>query len=227
MTSPTRLAFFDLDGTLKAARDPYAHIDAALGLLAECEALIAGFQRGEFDYIEWLRRDIALWKGIPLARVEDILRQNPYVPGAPEAVRSLLAAGVIVVLISTGPDIHARLVAADLGVQYWVANVAETAGGVLTGASQVRVAEGAKRDIVRRYLREFAAEPARCLAVGDGASDMDMFREVGLSVAINPITPAVAQAARAVLPALDLRPLPALLRRLDPTWPQPPAARSA
>jgi len=63
------LAFLDLDGTLKAARSPYAYSHEHLGFSAQCQEYAAAFYRGEIDDVEWLRRDGALWKGLPAAPI--------------------------------------------------------------------------------------------------------------------------------------------------------------
>jgi phosphoserine phosphatase len=218
MPTPSRLAFFDLDGTLKAARSPYAYLHEHLGFSAQCEEYAAAYYRGEIDYGEWLRRDVALWKGLPAAHIEALLRANPYLPGAPEFVRGIVAAGVTAVIITTGPDLHARMVASDLGVHHFHANAIAVADGILTGASETLVAEGAKGRLVEHYQAVYGIHPDRCLAIGDTTSDTDMFRRVGVSIAVNPISPAVAAAAHIVLPAPDLTPLPALLRAKAPAW---------
>lgn len=227
MPTPSRLAFFDLDGTLKAARSPYAYLHEHLGFSAQCAEYAAAFYRGEIDYGEWLRRDVALWKGLPAGRIEALLRANPYLPGAPAFVRALVAAGVTTIIITTGPDLHARMVASELGVHHFHANIISVADGVLTGASETHVAEGAKGRLVESYQARYGIAPARCLAIGDTPSDVDMFQRVGMSVAVNPSAPAVAAAARIVLPTPDLTPLPELLRRLEPAWLEEDTARYA
>lgn len=218
MSEVPRLAFLDLDGTLKAARSPYAYLHEHLGFTAQCEEYAAAFYRGDIDYVEWLRRDVALWKGLPAARVAALLRANPYLPGAPDVVRALVTAGAVTIIITTGPDLHARMVAAELGVRHVHSNLIGVQDGLLTGAAETLVAEGGKARLVSHYQQLYGVMPDRCLALGDGSSDIDMFQRVGVSVAVNPMSPAVAAAAGIVLPDPDLRPLPTLLDAIDPAW---------
>lgn len=218
MSGPIRLAFFDLDGTLKSAHSTYDYLHQHLGFSAECAAYSSAFYRGEIDYVEWLRRDIALWKGVPAARITALLRDNPYLPGAAELVGRLVAAGVVTILITSGPDLHARMVVEELGMARYEANRLCVEDGVLTGGCETLVPEGAKGSIARRYLAEYGAAPQDCLALGDGTSDVDMFACVGISVAIAPRLPAVAAAARIVLPEPDLTPLLQLLQQIDQAW---------
>ena len=89
-----KLAVFDLDGTLKQARDPYVYLHERVGVAEEGKALIATGMAGKLDYEEWLRRDAALWLGTPQARIEQWFREDAYVPGARETVTALRERGV-------------------------------------------------------------------------------------------------------------------------------------
>lgn len=213
-----RLAFFDLDGTLKRERSPYAYLHEKLGFSEQCKEYAAAYYRGEIDYAEWLHRDIQLWRGTSLETIEGLLREDPYLPGGPELVRQLQGAGFEVIIVSSGPDVHVRLVAEELDVRYWIANHVGIANGAISGETAAHVPEGSKGHIVRRYVQELGCSPADCLAVGDSYSDVDMFREVRLSVAVNPSAPIIARSATCCIPGTDLRPLWMVLREMAPEW---------
>jgi len=213
-----RLAFFDLDGTLKRERSPYAYLHEKLGFSEQCKEYAAAYYRGEIDYAEWLHRDIQLWQGIPLEMIESLLREDPYLPGAPELVRELEEAGFEAIIVSSGPDLHVRVVAEELGVRHWIANHVGILDGVISGETAAHVPEGSKGHIVRRYVQELGCSPADCLAVGDSYSDVDMFRAVRLSVAVNPSAPIIARSATLCIQGTDLRPLGTVLREIAPEW---------
>ena len=79
-----------------------------------------------------------------------------------------------------------------------------------------------KRDFAVSVAAELGVELGRCAAVGDGRSDVPLFAEVGLAIALN-ATPAARAAAHVSVDGTDLR---AVLPILDawlnaaPTSPQ-------
>jgi len=202
-----RLAIFDLDGTLKEARDPYVYLHSRLGTLAASDAFFADGFAGKISYAEWLRLDAALWKGTPVATLQALFRENRYLPGAEETVRALKRQGVRLALVSTGIQIHAEMVAQELGFDRVFCNYVYATDGILNGETRVGVPEGGKGAIVDALLAEFGVAPSEALAVGDTRSDADMFRRVGVSVAVCPNHEAARQAASLVLEQPDLTPI--------------------
>jgi phosphoserine phosphatase len=213
-----RLAIFDLDGTLKQARDPYVFLHKRLGTWQASQSFFSKGLAGKLDYEEWLRLDTELWQGVSRARMESLFRQNPYLPGARETVLALKRAGVSVAIVSTGLLLHAELVQADLGLDRIVANEIFFENGRATGGAQVHVPEGGKGQIVLQLQREFGVEKGECLAVGDGTSDADMFTQVRVAVAVNPSSERARVQAHLVLEAPDLRPLLSRLDEFMPGW---------
>lgn len=194
-----RLAFFDVDGTLKAERDPYVYLHRCLGTEKEGLAVLEAFLAGQIDYETFAQRDAALWAGVEVARVDALFAAVPYVPEARALAEALVAAGVPIALVSTGLDRHVRQVAADLDAAAWVANELLVADGRLTGAMRVHVPWDGKGPLVRELLAQFGARPEECLAIGDGTGDLPMFAQVGHRLAVRPGHPSVREAADAVL----------------------------
>jgi phosphoserine phosphatase len=215
---PLRLAFFDLDGTLKRERDPYVYLHRRLGTWDACQPYLAQGLAGELDYDEWLRLDVGLWKGTSRTAMEDLLRQNPYLPGARETVAALKQAGVHLALVSTGLDLHAGLVQQELGVDRVYANQVLFRDGLVSGEARALVREGGKGQIVAQLQAELGVAPEDCLAVGDGSSDADMFARVRFGVAVNAPSERLRAAAHLVIEEADLSGLLARLDELAPGW---------
>ena len=157
---------------------------------AEVAAITEAAMRGEItDFKDSLRRRVALLKGVTEADMERVyterLRPNP---GAAELVRACQAAGLKVLLVSGGFTFFAHRVRDTLGIDFVRANVLELDDGVLTGRMVDQpwgdICDGAEK---RRTLLEVAsllgASPQQCIAMGDGANDLPMMGEAGLSVA--------------------------------------------
>ncbi|RLC89646.1 MAG: hypothetical protein DRI37_03445 [Chloroflexi bacterium] len=221
-----KLAVFDLDGTLKQVRDPYVYLHEQLGVAEEGNAIIAAGMTGQLPYEEWLRLDAQLWRGTPRAVVEQLLRADPYVPGARETVRALQSAGVQVAIISAGLLLHAEMVAEELGVGLVFGNeiffTGEGSGAVVSGEVRAHVSVYGKGNVMAQLQDELDVSPAECLAVGDSRGDIPLFEQAAVSVAINPNCSEVAESADIVLPEPDLRPLLARLHIHAPQlWPWP------
>ena len=188
-----KLIAFDMDSTLINIECVDEIADAA-GKKAEVAAITEAAMRGEIaDYKDSLRQRVALLKGVTvadMARVYDErLRLNP---GAAELVAACKAAGLKVLLVSGGFTFFTDRVRDTLGIDFTRSNVLEVQegpnGGVLTGRMVDQpwgdICDGAEK---RKMLLETCAllgiEARQAIAMGDGANDLPMMGEAGLSVA--------------------------------------------
>ena len=210
-SDPIRLAFFDVDGTLKAERDPYLYLHRHLGTEEQGSKSQKMFERGEIDYDEWGQLDAKLWAGQEAAHVTRILADIPWVPGAHQVVDLLRRADVPIVLVSSGLDLHVREVAAEIGAAQAFANQLCVANGHLSGELRILVPQWGKGEIVEGVMAQVGLSAADCIAVGDGFSDVAMFEQVGWSVAVAPEDERVRDGASLTLEELDLTPLASLL----------------
>nr|WP_145545397.1 phosphoserine phosphatase SerB [Variovorax boronicumulans] len=187
--SDFKLIAFDMDSTLINI-ECIDEIADAVGKKAEVAAITEATMRGEIrDFKESLTRRVALLQGVPVAALQQVyderLRLNP---GASELVAGCKAAGLKVLLVSGGFTFFANRVRERLGIDFARSNLLDEADGLLTGRVVPQawgdICDGAEK---RRTLLEVAsllgAAPAQCIAVGDGANDLPMMGEAGLSVA--------------------------------------------
>ena len=184
-----KLIAFDMDSTLINI-ECVDEIADAVGRKAEVAAITEAAMRGEItDFKDSLRRRVALLKGVTEADMERVyaerLRPNP---GAAELVRACQAAGLKVLLVSGGFTFFAHRVRDTLGIDFVRANVLELDDGVLTGRMVDQpwgdICDGAeKRRTLLEVASQLGASPQQCIAMGDGANDLPMMGEAGLSVA--------------------------------------------
>jgi phosphoserine phosphatase len=219
-----RAVFFDVDGTLKLAPDPYPDLHDRHGLGAIARTLPGLYARGEIDSDEWMRRDSALWRGVRRSQLSEWLREGPYAPGAAEAVRWLRTHGVAVIAVSSGLQLHAEQVRDDLGLDEVRANDLQFADGTCTGEIVIRVHEAGKGDVVREIMAGRGLRAEECLAVGDNDADVGMFQCCRLGVAVRPLTAHVRAAAGLVIEEADLTGLVPAVERLFPDWLPAPAS---
>jgi len=210
-SGPLRLAFFDVDGTLKAERDPYLYLHRQLGTEEQGLTSLHMFERGEIDYDEWGQLDARLWANREGAFVTGLMADIPWVPGARQVVDLLRRGGVQIALVSTGLDLHVNTVAAEIGAAYAFANQLVVADGRLTGELRILVPQWGKGEVVAQVMAQAGLSASDCIAVGDGLADVAMFERVGWSLAVAPEDERVRGAASVTLDELDLGPLAALL----------------
>ena len=187
--SDFKLIAFDMDSTLINI-ECVDEIADAVGRKAEVAAITEAAMRGEIaDYKDSLRQRVALLKGVSVDSMAQVymerLRLNP---GAAELVTACKQAGLKVLLVSGGFTYFTDRVRDLLGIDYTRSNVLELADGRLTGRMVDQpwgdICDGAeKRRMLLQTCAALGCAPGQSIAVGDGANDLPMMTEAGLSVA--------------------------------------------
>jgi phosphoserine phosphatase len=189
-----RLIVMDVDSTL--LQDEAIELLAAeAGCAGPVAELTAAAMRGELDFAQSLRERVALLAGLEVAVIDKVLRALRLAPGARTLVRTLKRLGYRCGVVSGGFTQFTDWLTLELGLDYAAANTLDIEGGKLTGRV---VGEIIDRPGKERALRQFAAAAgvplSQCVAVGDGANDLDMIAAAGLGIAFN-AKPVVRSAA--------------------------------
>jgi len=192
------LIAFDMDSTLITIECIDELADFA-GKKAEVSEVTEAAMRGEIDYRESLRRRLAHLAGLDarvLARVfgERLLLS----PGARELLEAVQNAGLRTAILSGGFTYFTERLRIELGFDFATSNELEIAGGKLTGRVVGDIIDAsAKAHHLARLRDELGLKKEQVIAVGDGANDLLMMGEAGLSVAFHakPATRAKADVA--------------------------------
>jgi phosphoserine phosphatase len=194
-----KLLAMDMDSTLITI-ECIDELGVLAGKGAEIAAITEQAMRGEIaDYKESLRRRVALLAGQPeasLAQVyEDRLRLTS---GAETLVARCKKHGVKLLLVSGGFTFFTERLKARLGLDYTISNVLEVKDGKLTGKLVGDIVDAdAKASKFRQVMKDLKAEEQHTVAIGDGANDLKMMAEAGLSIAFHakPVVRAQASCA--------------------------------
>ena len=203
-----RLVAMDMDSTLVTI-ESIDEMGDLLGIRERIASITAQAMRGEIDYAESLRRRVALLAGLEEAALERICRQRMHLsPGAEALVRVCRERGIRTLLVSGGFDFFTARLQQRLGIDEVLSNVLEIEGARLTGRVLGAIVDGAaKAAKLRAEIHRLGLQREQALAIGDGANDIPMMSEAGISVAYR-AKPAVREHATH---ALDHAPLDGVL----------------
>ena len=202
-----RLIVFDVDSTLIQG-EVIEMLAARAGLEAETQvrAVTEAAMRGELDFTESLRRRVAVLAGLPASVLDEVAGDLELTPGARTTIRTLKRLGYRCGVVSGGFTPVVRRLVDELGLDFCAANELEVVDGRLTGQVVGEVIDRpGKAAALRRFAAQYAVPTEQCVAVGDGANDIDMLAAAGLGVAFN-AKPALREVADTALshPYLDV-----------------------
>ena len=194
-----RLLAMDMDSTLITI-ECIDELGDLAGKKTEIATITSQAMRGEIEYRESLRRRVAAIAGLEeraLARVyEERLKLTS---GADTLIAACKKHGVKLLLVSGGFTFFTERLKARLGLDYTISNVLEVKGGKLTGALVGDIVDAdAKAAKFLQVMAELGTDKSRTLAIGDGANDLKMMHEAGISVAFRAKPVVRAQASCAI-----------------------------
>ena len=179
-----RLLAMDMDSTLITI-ECIDELGALAGRKAEVAAVTAQAMRCEIDYPESLRRRVAAIAGLSESSLLEVYEERlRLTPGAEALLAKCKAHRVQVLLVSGGFTFFTERLKARLGIDHTIANVLEVKGGKLTGALVGAIVDAdAKAGKFLQVMNELKAKKEETVAIGDGANDLKMMAQAGLSVA--------------------------------------------
>lgn len=181
-----KLVVFDMDSTIVDA-EVIDEIGKAAGVEEEVKCVTERAMAGEIEFEDALRERVKLLKNLPVELLEEIAENLELTPGAQELLATLKELGYKIALISGGFTFFTDKLKEKLNFDYAYANELVVKDGRLTGDVAGRIIDAeAKRDIIKEIAKKEGITMDEVIAIGDGANDRFMLRDVGLGVGFNP-----------------------------------------
>ena len=204
------LVVFDVDSTL---------IDQeAIELLAthsatrEQVALITErAMKGEIDFSASLIERVALLAGLDQSVLTKVADELSPTKGAVELIEAIHSAGGYAAAVSGGFIQLLEPLKKTLNLDFAKANTLEVVDGKLSGKVIGELVDSSvKAETLLALVKKLEIDIAQTIAIGDGANDLKMMKEAGLSIAFC-AQPIVRESADIVIDARDLSQVIALL----------------
>ena len=177
-----KLAAFDLDGTVLEHNSSWVAIHRHFGTEHNGAASLRLYTEGKIDYREFMRRDISSWpKGVAKEEIVSILSNYRVRREAPGVFSELRSRGIKTALVTSGIDILARDVAADLGIDHWVANGLRFDKNRKLLPKGVGRVDPTRKDVAYQKLLSKVGIPSKkTIAVGDTIYDLAFLKSAGM-----------------------------------------------
>ncbi|MEM4490807.1 MAG: HAD-IB family phosphatase [Desulfurococcaceae archaeon] len=204
-----KLFVFDCDGVLTQEKSSWGVLHEYFG--SKDNSYFANlYARGLISYLDWMKIDIALMihshgKPITKKEVEKALSNIKIRPGAEEVINKIKSKGHVPAVVSSGVDIVVQRVCRELGVNICLYNELLFHNDELIPGGIVNVPLKEKKDVIKKIAGENGISLENTVYIGDSEWDIEVFKIVPTSVAVEPCGKACAHAS------FVIRDLPELL----------------
>ena len=178
------LVVMDMDSTLISI-ECIDEIADMVQLKPQIAAITESAMRGEIDFAESLHRRVALLEGLDESALQRVYDERLQLnPGAETMLTALKQHGIKTLLVSGGFMFFTERLKARLGLDYAHANTLEIVNGRLTGKVLGNIVDAqSKADWLVNTRNELGLKAEQVIAMGDGANDLKMMAQAGVSIA--------------------------------------------
>lgn len=182
--SEVKLLVTDMDSTLISI-ECIDEIADFINIKPQVSEITEAAMSGDIDFETSLRRRIALLTGLEDNALDHVYNERLTLnPGAEQMIAGLKSKGIKIALVSGGFTYFTDKLKARLDLDYTLANTLEFENGKLTGEIHGSIVGAeAKAEFLLQKCEELGIKPSQALAMGDGANDLVMMKEAGISVA--------------------------------------------
>lgn len=182
--SDFKLIAMDMDSTLLAI-ESIDEIADMHHIKPQVAAITLQTMQGEISFEESLTRRTSLLQDLHQDALQKVYDERVRLnPGAEKMLQQAKIAGLKTMVISGGFTFFTDRIKTKLGFDYAAANTLEIENNRLTGkvAGKIIGRQG-KAEVLKQVCDELGLKREQIIAIGDGANDLDMMAEAGISIA--------------------------------------------
>ncbi len=205
MEKDFELAVFDMDGVLVDVESSWVWVHDYFDVNNDHSLEL--YLNGDIDDLEFIRRDIELWKSkdkdLTKDNIKSILSDVPVMDGYNKCLEHLKEKQYKTAIISGG----LKPLAEQIGSEYFdkiKANDLEERNGKLSGEGVLEVQLKDKGSAFKELLHDLNIKPEKCIAVGNSFIDSPMLDKAGLGIAFDPADSKVKKAADIIVEEKNL-----------------------
>jgi phosphoserine phosphatase len=195
----SKLHIFDMDGTLLAG-SACLELSRSVDQLEAVEAMEREWSRGHLDHARYWLELLPLWEGMTDENINRAFERSAWIGGIADVWRDIADRGEHSAVISMSPDFFVqRLTRWGLEIGH---GCPITLGAPFEASTMV--GPETKAEIATDLMRHYGLTVDDCVAYGDSASDIPLFRALRHTVAVN-ATESVRELAAVGYDGDDLR----------------------
>lgn len=181
--SRKRLVCFDMDSTL-IDQEVIDEIARTANLYKQVSEITEAAMQGKYDFKSSLKERVKLFTGMPKAQAEAIIPHLTVSPGGEALLESLRMANVRTAVVSGGFEFILKHFQKQLFLDQVYGNVLSTDDDErFTGELEDPIVDGEyKKKLVAKLKENYHIKKGETIVVGDGANDVLMMEEAGVSV---------------------------------------------
>lgn len=182
--SNIRLVISDMDSTLIGI-ECVDEIADMMDIKPQVAAITEAAMRGECDFESSLTQRVSLLKGLNTQALQQVFNERLFLnPGAEVWLKGLKDQKIAFALVSGGFTFFTDRLQKQLNIDYTLANVLEEKDEQLTGKVLGNIVGAeAKASFLKQLCKTLDITTDQTIAIGDGANDLLMMKEAGLSIA--------------------------------------------